>query len=439
METNIKQEYGYISISISNETLCISSIDDNLINPDYAQIILEPGQNIFKLFKSFMPVYADYPALNALLTDFKMLEKGGGFHYQHNPVTFKNNNNFLDNIVRFPDVMCNEFTVTFANSNVLLIWPLTQNNDLLLLDEHNKINPSIIKHELANSLNIINMSSILLNSGLNSITGPNETITKLDKYSQIIKTELENTISLLNTVNKLASDKHATHAIRHELSSSVNPLESRVKIHTFYEFILSYLTDINKLYPIYDDGQIYIDRPGHLNSKYISIQLPWIKIILDNIFKNIYGHLGNLTNKKFKSFDLTYNDDLQQLIINIYNELTPEPSNNITKCELYNELRDKYNLIHSEQELVPCKQYNSGQGLNLINILCSKLNISWSLMETSETMYLFKLAIPVHNSAIKSTSSTSVLLCRRDYSAKNNNKYNIYLNDRLQNLHTTTI
>ena len=441
MYSNSKYDYGSISITISSDTLCISSIENNMIYTN--DIKIEPGANIFDLFKAFKPVYAEYPILNALLTEIKMIGKGGS-HYSHRPITFKNNNNFLDNIVKVTaGFTCNEFTIEFSSSNTIIIKPCLVNNDTLLLDDQAIINPSIIKHELANSLNIINMSSILLNSGINSITGPGDTITKLDKYSKIIKTELDHTISLLNTVNKFASDTKnilQQPEINYGLYSS-GSTESRIKLPAFYDFILSYLTDINKLYPIYEDGQIYIENPvtPNINKKYINIQLPWIKIVLDNIFKNIYGHLGNITNKKFNSLDLTYNEDLQQLIINIYNEIIPNTCNNITKCELYTDLRNKYNLIHCDQEILPCKQYNTGQGLNLIDILCSKLNISWSLIEVSADIYVFKLAIPVYNSSLQTTASTSSLMCRRDYSSKTNNKYNIYLNDRIQYLHTTTI
>lgn len=427
----------YINIYISSDTLCISSIENNIISP--AKVIIKPGASIYLLFKTFKPVYADYPALNALLTDFKMLNRLETEYYYHNPVTFKNNNNFLDNIIQFVDIKCNEFIVTIINKNIITIKPvipLHTHEHSILLDDLGRFNPVIIKHELANSLNIINMSSILLNSGLHTITGKPETVTKLDKYSQIIKTELENTISLLNTVNKLTTDTSS------DIDDQINPISSKVKLDSFYNFIIAYLTDINKLYPIYEDGHIYIENPecDSIIHKYINIQLPWVKIILDNIFKNIYGHLGNKTNKKFRSIDLTYNNELQQLIINIYNEILPDFNNNVTKCELYTELQDKYNLINSEHEIIPCKQQNTNQGLNLINTLCSKLNITWSLIEVSDSIYLFKLAIPVYNSAIGTYSrDISSLMCRRDYSSKTNNKYNIYLNDRISQLHTTTI
>ena len=129
---------------------------------------------------------------------------------------------------------------------------------------------------------------------------------------------------------------------------------------------------------------------------YINVNQTWFKIILDNIFKNIYGHIGESHTLLLKQFNVYYDKELNTLCIDIKNKRTLSLAANTNRCHLYKQIADKYDLSTPELCIMPIKKTNS-HGLTLINILCEKQNITWQLLENKENEYIFKLAIPVYN------------------------------------------
>jgi hypothetical protein len=164
-----------------------------------------------------------------------------------------------------------------------------------------------------------------------------------------------------------------------------------------------------------------------LNYNYLNINPVWFKIILDNIFKNIYGHIGDTYSLLLKEFTIYYNPDLNILCVDIINKKTNMIGKNINKCHLYKQITDKYDLsIHSQLATTTQIKPSNSQGLKLIHILCEKQNISWRLLDFSEDEYIFKLSIPIYdNHNIKSchvSSSITQIGSRSKLS-------NLYLNE----------
>ena len=371
-----------INITISKQTLQICSINSDTQ--------LYTGLNIFEFFKSFKPVFNEYPDLNAFLTQLKMYQRNRISFTTNIVSNFHNNFNFYNKISNNSSI-CNyvkQFTITLIpNDNMdtasILIsaYGMPYNNpyDKLPVQKHDAV-PSIyqfefnteqLKHEISNSLNLINMSNILIN---NSFKNP-----ELEKYTNIISNELQNTANILNCSNTTQHSKEL------------------ITVKEFYNYINSFLDKINIIYNINDDGLINFESltTDILDYSYLNINTSWFKIILDNIFKNIYGHIGDTYSLLLKVFNVYYNQELNMICIDIINKKIDSMQNNIARCNLYKQITDKYDL--SQLPNMTSIKRNNSQGLKLINILCEKQNIDWQLLELSDNEYIFKLSIPVYS------------------------------------------
>jgi two-component sensor histidine kinase len=272
--------------------------------------------------------------------------------------------------------------------------------------DHIELTTDQIKHEITNSLNVINMSNILINS---SFKNP-----ELEKYTAIISNELKNTANILNCSNSVMVEKEV------------------ITVQDFYNYMNKYLDTIDNIYNITSDGIIEFEPlpTGLLNCNYLNINPAWFKIILDNIFKNIYGHIGDTYSLLLKMFAVYYNPDLNTLCIDIINKKSNIVGQNLNKCHLYKQITDKYDLtIHSQMSnTVQIKPSNS-QGLKLIHILCEKQNITWQLLEFTDDEYIFKLGIPLYdNYNIKSCHVSNTISQIGDKSKISN----LYLNEALK-------
>ena len=244
------------------------------------------------------------------------------------------------------------------------------------------------------------MSNILIN---NSFKNP-----ELEKYTNIISNELQNTANILNCSNNTQHSKEL------------------ITVKEFYNYINSFLDKINIIYNINDDGLINFESltTDILDYSYLNINTSWFKIILDNIFKNIYGHIGDTYSLLLKVFNVYYNQELNMICIDIINKKIDSMQNNIARCNLYKQITDKYDL--SQLPNMTSIKRNNSQGLKLINILCEKQNIDWQLLELSDNEYIFKLSIPVY-SKYKTQSYNLTNGCKEKNSALKIS--NIYLND----------
>ena len=409
-----------INITISKQTLQICAINSDTQ--------LYTGLNIFDFFKSFQPVFNEYPDLNAFLTQLKMYQRNRISFTTNIVSNFHNNFNFYNKISNNSSI-CNyvkQFTITLIpNDNMATVctglakpcnatskvslsnlsfrsgkedvyddlrlggtasilisaYGMPYNNpyDKLPVQKHYAV-PSIyqfefnteqLKHEISNSLNLINMSNILIN---NSFKNP-----ELEKYTNIISNELQNTANILNCSNNTQHSKEL------------------ITVKEFYNYINSFLDKINIIYNINDDGLINFESltTDILDYSYLNINTSWFKIILDNIFKNIYGHIGDTYSLLLKVFNVYYNQELNMICIDIINKKIDSMQNNIARCNLYKQITDKYDL--SQLPNMTSIKRNNSQGLKLINILCEKQNIDWQLLELSDNEYIFKLSIPVYS------------------------------------------
>jgi hypothetical protein len=411
-----------IKIIIDRQTLQICSINH--------ATQLNTGQNIFDFFKTFKPVFNEYPEFNAFLTQLKM--------YQRNPTlfttsiisSFHNNFNFYNKISNNNRIRNNikQFTITLIPNTSVLGITLIPNSDtaVIVLDayglslnqnyDNQQIQTKIknkpnefefefdtdqLKHEISNSLNLINMSNILINTSFKS--------PEVEKYTNIISNELQNTASILNNTN---------------CSQLTTEL---ITVKEFYGYVNIFLEKLNLIYNIADDGLINFEpvTTDILNYAYLNINTSWFKIILDNIFKNIYGHIGDTHSLLLKAFNVYYNQELNKLCIDITNKKSEDNQTNIARCNLYKQITDKYDLTQISN-IKSIKRSNS-QGLKLINILCEKQNIEWQLLELSDNEYVFKLSIPVYNHDAHARTYNLTTRCNTRASALKIS--NIYLND----------
>jgi hypothetical protein len=419
---------GRIDIYINPRTLNIEKV---FATPIQLDITLKPCQNMIALLKQFKPCYSDYPAFNALLTELKLLQKRPLGSSEINKsmsaqiiYRFKNNQGFLETIIsQFEmSLVGNIFTIEldiednfiqliiFANRSALQLMDLVSPD---IFEATNQVKfPDLLKHELTNSLNIINMSSILINTELETAKYPGT----LAIYNGIIRDELDSAVNLLNIIGTISSKAGV----------------AQVRAVDFYKYIDKYLESVDSIYSIHNDGKITISCPdsAFLSNTYLTIQLSWLKVILDNIFKNIYGHLGHTSNKRFTGFILEYSIEQSCIIININNCILQESTNNINKCHLYNQLACKQDLLNNtvdtgvplnsrpfvpfwlagtewsllekkggvngtgQSNLIPCIPDNQSQGITIIDTLCTKQNIKWGLYECASNEYTFELRIP---------------------------------------------
>jgi hypothetical protein len=95
-----------------------------------------------------------------------------------------------------------------------------QNHDAVPSIHQFEFNTEQLKHELSNSLNLINMSNILIN---NSFKNP-----ELEKYTNIISNELQNTANILNC------------------SNTTQHLKELITVKEFYNYINSKIVSISK-------------------------------------------------------------------------------------------------------------------------------------------------------------------------------------------------
>lgn len=298
-----------------------------------------------------------------------------------------------------------------------------------------------LRHELINPLNAIKLSGDQIRRHIrqNGIVS----VLDIDKFNNIILNEVDNSIDIIDT-------------LYNENITNCNQLISleKIPLTTFNSYIQQQLELINQTYfmfaPVRVDWPIENLDTNYILTHYVCVNTNYMKIILNNIFKNIYGHLdsNSVLGKSFTD-KLQHDTDNKFTIIISGNEIQLRISNKIStssvnkidcrnmetvnwrKSKLAQSVIDKYNLVvdyrdtssvlakTTIQPSIPIKSKNNmGIGLTLINNLCQKMDVKWNLID-NDTEICFILSIPVLSDARHlghfyhhvSTSTQSLVQC----------------------------
>ena len=381
---------------INNIVKDISSNINNFINLEDYQINI--NDNIYELLKKLKPIKSDLYKFSDLLTKLKLMNNK---HYISHIINHKNSKNSknrknIEQDFSNTDKFICEYSYTFINNNDFINQNICQlytdisintfNIDLVCFTDYNMIEfkisiddlNSYLKHEIINPINVIKMSSNCIDTNIlklekekNTSLIKNECLQNIRKLNNIIKNESNWSEKLISTFDNISYNN----------TNNFNNNKNKKTIRKFISYINSYLNYNNN----FCNSNISLELNNINHSDLIIINLNHFKIILDNIFKNILGYQTNFiknSKDKIKYFSLIkcYQNNVYKLIL----------QNNIYEEELT--LFSKNNNTYTEQNDV--KKHNKGIGMHLINDLCNKNNLNWSLIE-KESVIEFTLIIPI--------------------------------------------
>ena len=405
---------------INNIVKDISSNINNFINfKDYK---ININDNIYELLKKLKPIKNDLYKFSDLLTKLKLINNKHYISYM-----LHNNKNNIEQVFSNTDKFICEYSYTFINNNDFInqnicrlytdISVNTFNINLICFTDYNMIEfkiciddlNSYLKHEIINPINVIKMSSSCIDTNIlklekekNTSLIKRECLKNIRKLNNIIKNESNWSEKLISTFdNKSYND-----------SNNFDNTKNKKTISKFINYINSYLNYNNN----FCNNNISLELNNINNSDLILINLNHFKIILDNIFKNILGYQTEFiknSKDKIKSFSLIkcYQNNIYKLILQNYN--FEEEQTHFTKNV----------IIGSSKNNI--KTHNKGIGMQLINDLCNKNNLNWSLVENMGIIE-FTLIIPIifdkkddsniliPEKTLKSEIKRSILLKRRN-------------------------
>lgn len=374
---------------INNIVKDISSNINNFINSKDYQINI--NDNIYELVKKLKPIKNDLHKFSDLLTKLKLMNnKHYISHMLHN-----NKNNIEQDFSNNDKFIC-EYSYTFINNNDFINQNICQlytdisintfNINLICFTDYNMIEfkiciddlTSYLKHEIINPINVIKMSSNCIDTNILKL--------EKDKNTSLIKSECLKNIRKLNNIIKKESNwsEKLISTFDNESYNNNNNfdnIKNKKTIRKFITYINSYLNYNNN----FCNNNINLELNNINNTDLILININHFKIILDNIFKNILGYQTELkknSRDKIKSFSLIkcYQNNIYKLILQNYT--FEEEQTHFTKNVIVNS--NKNNI----------KTHNKGIGMQLINDLCNKNNLNWSLVENMGIIE-FTLIIPI--------------------------------------------
>lgn len=318
-------------------------------------------------------------------------------------------------------IYTNKYLITGLGSSIQITNPILINVSpgiltfIINIVPHTKL--AYIRHELINPLHTIKMSSSLIKDHNQDV----------DKLSKLISSKVDESLTLLD--NLLAIGE----------TSRLDP----ISIQSFITYINEYILSINQVYlqeikpgiiwPLIPKSQFREQFTGG----FIYVNICYIKVILDNIFKNIFGHLNNrITNREFRDFTIKIdsspdNQNFTNLFIIIRNQITDTYSKPckqpfvFSKLSSTSKLQGVYHLdpfshvisnipVKHESMSDPC-----GTGIRLIDELCTKMNIQWQINESDDdytdrsSIISFTLKIPITQSIHMKTVHASIPLAVR--------------------------
>ena len=277
--------------------------------------------------------------------------------------------------------------------------------DKILVKINYSSNIKYLYHELANPLNTIYNASILINLEVGSNTG---LINKLgiEQYTSIINNQIDNCLYL--TKSFIESENDIQHL-------------------NLFQYLKSYLNEYYNSYNYliqYDNEKL-----NNLINMNTMVKVPknivYMKIILDNIFKNaiLHNKSEGLVSMDFTLFenytqleivnvldkDITMQDVNEQtkMNYNVQNANNANNANNASNASNANNANNANNASNfntgcnngrnppSYSNLYKCKQSHF-IGMELISKLCNKLSFKWNLVQNNDKI-VFYLDIPCYN------------------------------------------
>ena len=416
------QENNQITILFEPGTYKIINMIDlktgNIYMPNNNNKLKLNNLNVYDWAKSIKPSPTEFGNLSSLLIAIKNQMPSDETKYQ-----FSNNGNFLAEYllgaqytknINFNKFFWISYTIigNYHALNVLFTIKLLANKNISAsietdIDNGGKNTLEHIRHELINPLNAIKISGDQIRKHIRQNNGqisPDD----IDKFNNIILNQVDNSIDIIDTFTEL----HIQNEDKQQISLQ------KLSITNFKQYIQTQIEQINQTYFMFPPVQIewsfnQMAQSDYIITHYVCISLSYMKIILDNIFRNIYGHLGS---------------DNNLFIANCNNKFTISVSGNKIELKIYNEIKqveqkvnknvlkynqsaqriiNKYDLFIGDFMPVSTNQYlsggtinnpvnkqNKGIGLTLINNLCGKMDVKWYLID-NETNICFILNIPV--------------------------------------------
>jgi len=300
----------------------------------------------------------------------------------------------------------NKYLVTGLGSSIQITNPITIHVSPGCLIFSINIIPqtklAYIRHELINPLHTIKMSSALIKKrDLQS-----QDRSDVDKLGDLISSKVDESLNLLDGLLAMGT-----------------PRLDPVSIQTFITYINEYIATINQTYAQSIKPNVIWSEPAQLRclstkihghglatSGTIYVNTCYIKVILDNVFKNIFGHLDNrVLDREFRDFTVKIDSqsdnrrNQSHMYIIIRNRILDSMARHITsdkttpfvfsKLSSTSKLQGIYHLDPSSHAQVsqPVKQIESqrdnlrgGSGIRLIDELCKKMNIQWQMDELDD-------------------------------------------------------
>lgn len=301
----------------------------------------------------------------------------------------------------------NKYLITGLGSLIQITNPITINISPGCLTFTINIIPqtklSYIRHELINPLHTIKLSSSLMKDQPSNI----------NKLGDLIASKVDESLNVLDGLLAIGN------------SPRLDPIDT----HSFITYINDYIISINQSYlQSIKPNIIWPQSTNNLNyytqsTGTLYVNTCYIKVILDNIFKNIFGHLDNrVSDREFHDFTVKIDSPdtigsppyMHIIIRNRILDSMARPNKSIpfvySKLSSTSKLQDIYHLDTSNYAIPPAtlnqkpKTQVSGTGLKLIDELCKKMNIQWQIEASDDdTMsrdpsISFTLKIPISHS-----------------------------------------
>lgn len=437
MTTTDKQQITILFVPDTHEIIQIfDHVTGIVFTPDKLDVI---RNNIYNWAKAIKPSPEQFGDLSSFLMAIKRCSPNGIIY------KFTNNGNFLIEYLlgtRYSsNKLCKVFEIIYTMPDTgsgnyhslqvsFNIRSETQsnltNNTQKLLNTINYTTPLQLRHELINPLNAIKLSADQIRKHIRKNSKTNLSMHDIDKFNNIILNEVDNSIYIIDTI------------INENTDTKTNISFDKIQLTTFKTYIQRYLDSINQTYfmfaPVNIEWPTEIEDTNYILTHYVCVNTNYMKIILNNVFKNIYGYIdpdsskytngissisdnitNNINNKinSTNKFTILINgNEIQLLISNKINKFTCANDiikyTDLRKCKAMQSIIDKYNLVvdyhevqyksnkiisNSNKNTVKSKK-NMGIGLTLINNLCNKMDVKWNMID-NETEISFILTIPV--------------------------------------------
>ena len=318
MTTTEKQLISILFVPDTYEIIRIfDQTSGKVFTPDKLQVI---GNNMYNWAKSIKPAPEQFGDLSSFLMAIKRSTPDG--------ITYKftNNGNFLTEYLLGPHYSSNKlsraFDITYSmtgNYHSLLVSFNIRSEISIMSNPSDKTqeketyatnnttnttntntNTLQLRHELINPLNAIKLSGDQIRKHIRKQNGSSSvSIQDIDKFNNIILNEVDNSIYIIDTL------------INENSATRTNISLDKIPLTTFNSYIQRQLDLINQTYfmfaPVHVDWPNEIQDTNYILTHYVCVNTNYMKIILDNVFRNIYGHIDTVSTAYTTSIPFTLN------------------------------------------------------------------------------------------------------------------------------------